>query len=119
MIIQRLQNLYVAVQRYALLVICSVYTPSVFARDQGVTGWTTHMMKGPIAGLGYTMNALSFIVGVGFILGSYIQYQAHRDNPQQVRVSTPIFLLCAGLFLIILPMLSWVAEGGSFLRQTR
>lgn len=92
---------------------------SAYAVEQGVAEWTTHLLKGPFSGLGYAMNAISFIVGVGFILGSYIQYQAHRDNPQQVRISTPIFLLVAGLVLVGLPMLSWVAEGGSFLRPPR
>lgn len=87
--------------------------------QQSVGEWANNMVKGPIGGLGYTLNALSFVVGIGFILGAYIQYQAHRDNPQQVRLSTPIFMLAAGLFLIILPLTAWIAEGGSFLRPKK
>ena len=87
--------------------------------QMGVTEWSQQMLKGPATGLAYVMNAISFLAGVGFILGSYIQYQAHRENPQQVRISTPIFLICAGIVLIILPLLSWIAEGGAFLRPRR
>lgn len=102
-----------------VLFVTSLTLSSVSHAEQGLGEWSHNIVNGPFKGLGYMLNAISFMVGVGFILGSYIQYQAHRDNPTQVRISTPIFLLCAGILLIILPLLSWVAQGGAFLRPAK
>lgn len=108
------------IKQYAIGVVSSfILSASAYADRGGLGEWSRDIVNGPFTGLGYTLNAISFMVGVGFILGAYMQYQAHRDNPSQVRVSTPIFLLCAGILLIILPLLSWVAQGGAFLRPAK
>lgn len=73
-------------------------------------------LMGPVAGLGKILNAICFIAGTGFILGALLQYKYHRENPQQVRISTPIVLLCLGLIIIAIPMVAYFSESGNFLR---
>ena len=60
-------------------------------------------------GLGKIFGYICLIGGVGMILGAFLQYKAHRDNPSQVRLGTPIFLLIVGIILIILPYIGFIS----------
>ncbi len=69
----------------------------------------------PTTGLGNLVVLASYVAGVGLILGAILQYRAHRENPQQIRLSTPVALLILGLALIIIPWLSSHSLSASFL----
>jgi len=71
-------------------------------------GWTQVIndVLDPAAGLTKLIYILCYIAGAGFLAGAVLQYKYHRDNPQQVRLSTPILLLILGLVLVCLPLLT-------------
>lgn len=79
-------------------------------------GQVADNLMGPLAGLGRIVNAICFIAGVGFLLGGIVQYRYHRENPQQVRLGTPLVLLFLGICLIAIPAIAMYSEAGKFLR---
>lgn len=56
----------------------------------------------PIAKL---ITAGAYIAGFGFAVASILKFKAHKDNPTQVPVGTPIALLFIAIALIFLPSL--------------
>lgn len=71
---------------------------------------------GPARGLGYLMNSICYLAGFGFLLCSLLQYKYHRENPQQVKLGTPVMLLFLGIALIAVPVLAMMSETASFLK---
>lgn len=71
---------------------------------------------GPAKGVAHAINAACYIMGVGFLLAALLQYKYHRENPQQVRISTPIFLVLMGLFILAVPFVAMHSSGGAFLK---
>lgn len=71
--------------------------------DVITVGDASRWLMGPVNGLGKVFGYMCLIGGIGMILGAFLQYRAHRENPSQVRLSTPVFLLIVGIILIILP----------------
>ena len=80
----------------------------------GVGDWASFML-GPTKTIGKLVHILCFITGAGFIVGSLIQYKYHRENPQQVRISTPIFMLILGVAIVAVPLLSHMSTSSSFM----
>src|SRR5438128_64856 len=58
------------------------------------------------------IDAGCFIIGGGFIFASIIKYVEHRRSPLMTPISTVIFLFVAGIILISLPLVSYVAGYG-------
>ena len=53
-----------------------------------------------------------FIIGASFVFASLIKYFEYRRSPLMVPISTVVFLLIAGIVLILLPLLSFYVENG-------
>jgi len=53
-----------------------------------------------------------YIVGVGLIIGAFIQYQDHKRNRLQVPISRPIMFLVLGVVIIIIPLIGQLSVGG-------
>lgn len=49
------------------------------------------------------ITAGSYIVGFSFAFGAILKFKAHKDNPQQNPIGTPIALLFVAAALIFLP----------------
>ncbi len=67
----------------------------------------------PIDAMTGLMYKICYVLGGAMIVGSGIQYKAHRDNPQQVPLNRPIFLLLVGLVLIALPLIAQLSAAAS------
>ncbi len=63
-------------------------------------------LLGPAAGLTKVMFGICFVLGVGLVVGGIVQYKYHRENPQQVRLSTPLLMWFLGLILIAIPLVT-------------
>jgi len=49
------------------------------------------------------ITAVSYVLGMSFAIGAIMKFKAHKDNPTQVPVGTPIALLAIAAALIFLP----------------
>ena len=56
------------------------------------------------------ITAGSYVLGFGFAVGAVLKFKAHKDNPTQVTVGTPIALLFIAVALIFLPAIFGMAE---------
>jgi intracellular multiplication protein IcmD len=69
----------------------------------------------PMTGLAKIVHTISYVSGACFLVGALLQYKQHRDNPQQVRIGTPIAWALLGTTLIAIPFLSMMySEAGQF-----
>jgi intracellular multiplication protein IcmD len=49
------------------------------------------------------------MAGIGFVMASMLKFKAHKDNPTQIPIGTPIALLFVGSALIFLPHIFVIA----------
>ncbi len=49
------------------------------------------------------ITAGSYIAGMGFAIGAILKFKAHKDNPTQIPIGTPIALIFIAAALIFLP----------------
>ena len=55
------------------------------------------------ANVAKVISAISYIAGFGFTIASVFKLKQHKDNPQQIPVTTGITMLCLGIGLIFMP----------------
>jgi intracellular multiplication protein IcmD len=58
---------------------------------------------GSLSSLAKLITAGSYVAGFGFALGAIMKFKAHKDNPTQVPVGTPIALIFIAAALIFIP----------------
>ncbi len=56
------------------------------------------------------ITAGSYVAGFGFAVGAVLKFKAHKDNPTQIPVGTPIALIFIAAALIFLPAIFGMAE---------
>ncbi|NCT56279.1 MAG: type IV secretion protein IcmD [Legionella sp.] len=49
------------------------------------------------------ITAASYLAGLGFAIGAIMKFKAHKDNPTQITVGTPIALVFIAAALLFLP----------------
>lgn len=55
------------------------------------------------------ITAGAYMAGIGFCMASMLKFKAHKDNPTQIPIGTPIALLFIGAALIFLPNIFGIA----------
>jgi intracellular multiplication protein IcmD len=55
------------------------------------------------------ITAGAYMAGIGFCMASMLKFKAHKDNPTQIPIGTPITLLFIGAALIFLPNIFRIA----------
>ncbi|MBX3708601.1 MAG: type IV secretion protein IcmD [Gammaproteobacteria bacterium] len=56
-----------------------------------------------IANIARLVTAASYVAGMAFAVGAIVKFKAHKDNPTQIPIGTPIALLFVGAALIFIP----------------
>lgn len=56
-----------------------------------------------LEGLAKLITAASYVAGMAFAVGAIVKFKAHKDNPTQIPIGTPIALLFVGAALIFIP----------------
>lgn len=82
----------------ALLVFGTV----VFAAGSGI-GAVADTVTGNLQGVAKLITAGSYVGGMAFATGAIVKFKAHKDNPTQIPIGTPIALLFVGAALIFAP----------------
>lgn len=72
-------------------------------------GEMANNVLGPMNGLGKLLGYVCILGGIGMLFGAILQYKAHRENPSQVRLTTPVFLVVVGIVLLILPFIGVIS----------
>lgn len=83
-----------------LFLLLAVFAPSAMAQSIGAIA---DRASGSIGGVTRLAESVAYMVGFLFGIGALVKFKAHRDNPQQTPISTPIVLLFVAVGLIALP----------------
>lgn len=81
--------------------------------NEGIGG-VAQKVTGNMLDLGKLIIASGYVVGMGFAIASVMKFKAHKDNPTQIPVGTPIALLFIAAALIFLPGIFKSAGGTLF-----
>lgn len=66
-------------------------------------------ITGSFKQLAMLITAGAYMAGIGFCMASMLKFKAHKDNPTQIPIGTPIALLFIGAALIFLPNIFKIA----------
>lgn len=75
---------------------------AVYAQATDISGLASNIQATfiPIINL---VVALCYLAGVGFTAAAIFKFKAHKDNPTQIPIGTPIMMLFVGIALLFLP----------------
>lgn len=96
---------------YFFILLLIVIFPQILlaAEDLGHVAVNVYQ---PVSILGDFVHTACFVIGGAFIFTSIIKYFEYRRSPLMTPLSTVVFLVVAGLVLIILPFLAYFTDNG-------
>jgi intracellular multiplication protein IcmD len=71
----------------------------------------------PTSGITQLMYGVSYVAGAGMIIMALTQYKAHRDNPSQVRLGTPVAFFIFGVVFLMIPIVSQHSVSSIYVSQ--
>ena len=84
------------------------YGANAFAQQQDVGAIAQNITK-TFGSLAQLVTAIAYVAGMGFGMAAILKFKAHKDNPTQIPIGTPIALLFVAAALLFLPTLFGVA----------
>ncbi|TAK77067.1 MAG: hypothetical protein EPO11_03195 [Gammaproteobacteria bacterium] len=85
----------------------------LFVWADGGVGQVAQNAIEPVSVFASFIQTACIIVGASFLFTCLIKYIEHRRSPLMVPLSRVIFLLVAGVILILLPFISMLAGSGA------
>jgi len=85
-----------------LALTCITAGTAALAAMSGV-GSVAASVTGNLANVAKLITAASYVAGLAFAVGAIVKFKAHKDNPTQIPIGTPIALLFVGAALIFVP----------------
>lgn len=85
-----------------LALTCLVVGTASLAAVSGV-GSVAATVTGNLANVAKLITAASYVAGMAFAVGAVVKFKAHKDNPTQIPIGTPVALLFVGAALIFIP----------------
>lgn len=74
--------------------------------SQGTTlGQIATSITSSFTGITKLLTSASYLAGLGFSAASILKFKAHKDNPTQIPVGTPVALMAVSAALMYLPSL--------------
>jgi intracellular multiplication protein IcmD len=91
------------------------FYPYVACADaaKDIAGASTTVVK-QISGLAGVVRAAAYLAGLGLCVAAILKFKAHKDNPTQIPLSTPVVLLLVGAGLLFLPTIFNLAGSSLF-----
>ena len=94
----------------SLLMSAYFYTSLALAADTDDNlGKVASTITSSFSQLAKLITAGAYMAGIGFCMASMLKFKAHKDNPTQIPIGTPIALLFIGAALIFLPNIFRIA----------
>ncbi|MCH9689410.1 MAG: type IV secretion protein IcmD [Gammaproteobacteria bacterium] len=96
-----------------LILSLMMFAGSALAAVSTIGGMAS-MITSSFAQITNLITGASYLAGLGFSIGAIMKFKAHKDNPTQITVGTPIALVFIAAALLFLPSLLDVAGGTMF-----
>lgn len=87
----------------ALLALTSLLVGTASLAAVSGVGSVAATLTGNLANVARLITAASYVAGMAFAVGAVVKFKAHKDNPTQIPIGTPIALLFVGAALIFIP----------------
>lgn len=89
---------------FRLLISASLiaFGAEVWAASSGIGGIAANVTSN-LSNIAKLITAGSYVAGMAFAVGAIAKFKQHKENPQQMPLSTPIVLLFIGIALIFIP----------------
>lgn len=84
------------------------------ATFSGGIGQVAAQVTTNISNLAKLVTAGSYVAGMALAVGAIVKFKAHKDNPTQIPIGTPIALLFVGAALIFIPTVFQVSGSTLF-----
>jgi len=85
------------------LVVLGLVAFSATAVAAQTLGGMASSITSSFGSLGKLITAASYLAGLGFSVGAIMKFKAHKDNPTQITIGTPIALVFVAAALLFLP----------------
>src|SRR3990167_1222707 len=85
-----------------LALACFTVGTAALAAISGV-GSVAAQVTSNVGNIARLVTAASYVAGMAFAVGAIVKFKAHKDNPTQIPIGTPIALLFVGAALIFIP----------------
>lgn len=95
------------------LISLMLVSAEVFAVVSGIGG-VAKQVTSNLGNLAKLVTAAAYVAGMAFAVGAIVKFKAHKDNPTQIPIGTPIALLFVGAALIFAPTIFKVSGGTMF-----
>jgi intracellular multiplication protein IcmD len=90
-----------------------IFAGTAFAGSLNVGGMASSITSS-FKSLTKLITAGSYLAGLGFSIAAIMKFKAHKDNPTQIPVGTPIALVFIAAALLFLPTILGVAGSTMF-----
>lgn len=97
-----------------LLALSSLIVGTAALAAVSGVGSVATTITGNLAAIAKLITAGSYVAGMAFAVGAIVKFKAHKDNPTQIPIGTPIALLFVGAALIFIPTVFKVSGGTMF-----
>lgn len=104
---------YSALLLGALVLLCFAVEVYAVGNPSGIGG-VAGKVRSNLGSVARLITALSYVGGMAFAIGAIAKFKAHKDNPTQIPIGTPIALLFIGAALIFIPSIFSTAGGTLF-----
>ncbi len=85
------------------------YGANALAQSNQDVGQIAQNITKTFGSLAQLVTAIAYVAGMGFGMAAILKFKAHKDNPTQIPIGTPIALLFVAAALLFLPTLFGVA----------
>ena len=97
------------IKRYSwnILLLLLIAFPAVVLAvgGKGLTGITENIFE-PTSLLAKFLYAACYVVGIALILGSFLEYHEHHENPTHVHFSHVVYLFLFGVAIVLIPIIA-------------
>lgn len=91
-------------KRYLFLIfMCLFFSEFAQAVGIGSAAGNIHDITTTVASI---VEVIMYVAGVGVFVSATMKYRLHRQNPQQVHISTPITELVLAIVLVLVPVVA-------------
>lgn len=104
---------YKTVKLVSLVMLTTLVTGSAIASSLTLGGMASSI-TGSFTSLTKLVTAGSYLAGLAFSIGAIMKFKAHKDNPTNITVGTPIALTFIAAALLFLPSILGVTGSTLF-----
>jgi hypothetical protein len=96
-------NIYSRIAKFLLGFMLASFVGISYADTTNISTLVTDIQGNVVKPLFNVIISIAYLAGAGFVVAAIFKFKAHKDNPTQVTVGTPIMLLFVGIGLLFLP----------------